>query len=91
MKSKNKTVTLKDLSTKELLNARFGSILYRNSRDVEGAPYVITVGSRTVAGGERVSVLASYQEICDELATRPHVLSKREGSEQRRLKAKAGK
>lgn len=95
MKSKTKTASIKDVSTRELLNALNGYSYHRACYEhslgiVDEVDEQILVAHRTVAGGISVPIYATNLEIRQELAKRPHVPSKREGSALRRA-AKAGR
>lgn len=96
VKSKTETASIKDVSTKELLNSLNGDSYHRRcyerslGYELDGDNRIL-VAHRTVAGGISVPIFATNLEIRQELAKRPHIPSKREGAALRRAKAKAGR
>lgn len=74
------SITLHDLTTRELLNAI--------SKAHNGYDDPVYVGHRFVEGGQRVNVWATLDEIRYALTCRPHVPSKKESQVIRQLKAK---
>jgi hypothetical protein len=76
------SITIKDISTRELLDIRL------NQYYPDGE--VILVASRLGKGGEVHNVYATLDEIRRELSNRPHVCGKKEGKLIRRLKAQTG-
>lgn len=78
-------LTLKDLSTRELMSVRKNT----HGWDWPGdEPFA--VGQRVVAGGAVEVVTATLGQVLDELNTRPHVPSKKEAKVIRRLRAQTG-
>jgi hypothetical protein len=91
------TTTLRDLSTKELLNAREPARQARRTEIWQDCEYdlydveernAVLVGKRLVTGGIEESVYATYDEIIAELNCREHVPNKIEAKRARQLKAK---
>jgi uncharacterized short protein YbdD (DUF466 family) len=88
-------ITLKDISTRELLrarrDARYGSE-YGGDRLKQAGDFTKreTIAFRLVKGGESQSAVATMDELLAELATRPHIPSRSEGKLLRRLMAQTG-
>jgi hypothetical protein len=79
--------TLRDLSTRELLNAAKSAHSWSFDEDT---PARIPVGRRLLAGGVVCVVEATLAEILSVLNTREHVPSKAEAKVIRQLQAKTG-
>lgn len=86
------SLTLRDLTTRELLNAVKGNHWplweYESGYREVGDP--IFVGKRYVAGGSIEEVYARPHEILSALNTREHIPGKREAKVIRRLRAETG-
>ena len=81
--------TIRNLTTQELLRT-VRKWDWTWSRDPDGPPEQIAVGSRMVEGGTKVTLFASRDEILAELSVREHVPGKREAKVIRRLQAQTG-
>lgn len=87
----NNIVTLKQISTRELIRAlrsTYQARLFKQSQESEDEE--VFVATRFVKGGVEVGVFATHAQIREELKTRPHIPSKKEGKVLRRLKHKTG-
>lgn len=84
--------TLKDFTTRELLQAARNERAHGHRFDVEHghAEDTVLVGTRLTKGNVPVAVYCKMQELLDELNTRPHVTGKREAKVLRRLQAQTG-
>lgn len=85
-------ITIKDISTRELLIAlriSSQSCCY-DFETVMDSEHKILVGSRLTTGGNYQTVYATKKDILDELSTRPHISNKKESKVIRRLMAKTG-
>jgi hypothetical protein len=80
-------LTVKDMTTRELLSAAKGARAYYAGNVDEGDYFI---GQRFVKGGDMAICRATFAEIVSELNTRPHLPSKREGKTIRRLRAQTG-
>lgn len=80
-----KTLTIKDFSTRELLVAlrAQGYAFF----EIDSKDRSVFVGSRILKGGNTFSFYAEKKDILEELKTREHVPSKREGKLLRRLRS----
>lgn len=85
------TITIKNITTQELLNAPAGARLAGYGSYDEGCSSdSIFVGSRPEKGGEPVGFHLTCDELTVELATRPHIPGKAEGKLLRRLMSETG-
>lgn len=85
----NNNVTLKQISTRELIRALRPKDWYDWEFNEEDKKQVF-VATRLVKGGIPVGVFATRSQIREELKTRPHIPSKKEGKVLRRLKHQTG-
>lgn len=84
-------ITIKDISTKELLWAlRVRSQYQYEYPDFIQSGEKLLVGCRLTTGGISQAVYSNRKELLDELATRPHVPSKAKSKVIRRLMSKTG-
>ena len=84
-------ITLKDLSTPEVLRALREARLFCCDQDGRGpGPTTVFVGSRLIEGGASQGVHATEAELEAELRTRPHIPKGKEAKILRRLMSQTG-
>jgi hypothetical protein len=80
-------ITIQDLTTRELLQARD---TYRNRYYTDEDEDQLLIGKRLVEGGNEEHVVGTMADIMAELNRRPHVSTKMEAKLIRRLRAQTG-